>query len=106
MKPDAFAKIFWDWWTYLNAPARTCSSDGCLLPGAHGDSIQTDNLRAPGKNGWLMILYSLLVWREWIGGGKMEDWNAAIADVRWVTARLCDTIYYDPRAAVSIGTKR
>jgi hypothetical protein len=106
MKHDMFTKIFWHWWTQLNALARNSSPDGCLLPGTQGDNIQTDSLRAPSKNGWLMVLYSLLVWREWIGDGNVDNWNMAVADVHWVTIQLCNTIYYNPQATASTGTKR
>jgi hypothetical protein len=106
MRPELFASAFWHWWMSLNAPARTSSSMGRLLPGAHGDTIQIGALRAPGKNGWLVILYALLVWREWIGDGKMDDWNAAVADVRWVTIQLCDSLYYNASAKVPSAAKR
>ena len=79
---------------------------GHLIPGAHGDAIQIEALRVPGKNSWLVILYALLVWREWIGHGKVDDWNAAVADVKWVMIQLCDSIYYDPSAKVPSGFKR
>lgn len=68
-------------------------------------AVQIDSLRAPGKNRWLTVLYLLMVWREWIGGGNTEYWDAAVADVRWVTIQLCDAIYYNPRAVLT-GTKR
>jgi hypothetical protein len=106
MQSDLFADQFWKWWISLNEPARTRLSTGRLLPGAQGESIQMDHLRVPGKNGWLTILFSLLVWKEWLGNGNTNDWDAAVADVRWVTIQLCDSIYYDPRAKVPIGTKR
>lgn len=48
----------------------------------------------------------MLVWREWIGDGNVDNWNVAVADVHWVTIQLCDAIYYNPRAAASTGTKR
>ena len=106
MRPDLCADAFWQWWTSLNEPARTRSSTGRLFPGAQGDIIQMDRLHAPGKNGWLSILFSLFVWREWLGDENMDDWDTAVADVRWVTIQLCKLIYYDPRVNLLISTKR
>jgi hypothetical protein len=106
MRPDLFADEFWRWWISLNEPARTRSPTGRLPPIAQGESIQTDHLRAPGKNGWLSVLFSLLIWREWLGNGNTGDWDAAVADVRSVTIQLCNSIYYDPRARVPVGAKR
>lgn len=106
MRPDLFADEFWQWWISLNEPARTRSPTGRLHPIAQGESIQMDHLRAPGKNGWLSVLFSLLIWREWLGNGNTGDWDAAVADVRWVTIQLCDSIYYDPRAKAPVGAKR
>jgi hypothetical protein len=54
----------------------------------------------------LSVLFSLLIWREWLGNGNTGDWDAAVADVRSVTIQLCDSIYYDPRAKVPVGAKR
>src|SRR5882724_5340869 len=106
MQPNLFASAFLCWWASLNAPAETSSSTGRLIPGAHGDAIQIEALHVPGKNGWLVILYALLVWREWIGHGKVDDWNAAVADVQWVMIQLCDSLYYNSSAKVPSGFKR
>jgi len=78
---------------------------GHLIPGAHGNAIQIEALRVPGKNSWLVILYALLVWREWIGHGKVDDWNAAVADVRWVMIQLCDSLYYNTSAKVPSSSR-
>jgi len=50
-------------------------------PIAQGESIQMDHLCAPGKNRWLSVLVSLLIWREWLGDRNMGDWDTAVADV-------------------------
>jgi hypothetical protein len=93
MRPNLFADEFWQWWISLNEPTRTHLSTGRLLPIAQDESIQMDHLHAPGKNGWLSVIFSLLIWREWLGNGNMGDCDTAVADVHWVTIWLCDLIY-------------
>jgi hypothetical protein len=65
-----------------------------------------ETLRVPGKNGWLGLLYALMVWREWVGDGDTTDWEAAVMDVGWVTRRLCESTYYNATAEVIPTLKR
>jgi len=76
MQPNLFASAFWHWWASLNAPARTSFIHGSSYPWSSWRCYSNWGLCVPGKNGWLVILYALLVWREWIGHGKVDDWNA------------------------------
>jgi hypothetical protein len=98
---------FWSWWTHLNAPIRSSTTnDGRLVPGPDGGEIAMETLRVPGKNGWLGLLYALMVWREWVGDGDTTDWEAAVMDVGWVTRRLCESTYYNATAEVIPTLKR
>lgn len=107
MPAPQLAKLFWGWWSGLNAPARFCTTlDGRFTPGAEGAKIAIENLRMPGKHGWLGILYFLSVWRESIGSGDMQDWSSAVADVDWVTRRLIEESYYNATKDVIPTLKR
>ena len=66
-----------------------------LAPCSYGQNIAIDRLRVPGKNGWLCILYVLMIWREAIGEGDIDDWEMAVMDVGWVTGRLCEATFYN-----------
>lgn len=92
--PAVAAKCFWDWWSHLNAPTRiSATNDNHLIPGPPDGPINEETLRAPGKNGFLSVLYLMMLWREWIGKGDITDWEMALADVGWVTRRLIDCVY-------------
>ena len=47
-----------------------------------------------------------MVWREWVGDGDMNAWNAAVLDVCWVTRRLCEMMYYSPTVKIIPTLKR
>jgi hypothetical protein len=80
------ARQFWSWWAHLNAPARSSTTpDGRFAPGVNGDKIAIETLRIPGKNGWLGLLYLLMVWRKTIADGDATDWEMVVADMAWVT---------------------
>ena len=88
--------MFWTWWAHLNAPVRVPAADSHrLAPCSYGQNIAIDRLRVPGKNGWLCILYVLMIWREAIGEGDIDDWEMAVMDVGWVTGRLCEATFYN-----------
>lgn len=80
----------------LNSPTRTCADNGWPIPGTGDGAIEIDNLRVPGKNGWLSVLFALMIWRNKIGDGDTTEWNLAVADVSWVTLRLIAAIWYTP----------
>jgi hypothetical protein len=101
------AEKFWPWWAHLNAPVRLCStSDGQFAPGPDGGNIAFETLHVPGKNGWLGLLYVLMVWRNWIGEGDIADWETTVVDVLWVTCRLCESIYYNASTTIIPTLKR
>ncbi|KIM81665.1 hypothetical protein PILCRDRAFT_8691 [Piloderma croceum F 1598] len=106
VSPSRIAELWWSWWLLLNAPTRIASANGRLIPGADKGSIEISQLRAPGKNGWLGLLYSLMIWRESAGDGEIKDWEVAVSDVYWVTRRLCESSYYCPTAEVIPTLKR
>ncbi|KIM71065.1 hypothetical protein PILCRDRAFT_17418 [Piloderma croceum F 1598] len=106
VSPSKIAELWWSWWSLLNAPTRIASANGRLIPGADKGSIEISQLRAPGKNGWLGLLYLLMIWRESAGDGEIKDWEAAVSDVYWVTRRLCESSYYCPTAEVIPTLKR
>jgi hypothetical protein len=107
MPVHQIAEKFWSWWAHLNAPIRLCSTgDGRFVPGPDGGNIAIETLRVPGKNGWLGLLYALMVWRKWIDEGDIADWEAAVVDVLWVTRRLCESTYYNASTTIIPTFKR
>lgn len=101
-KSSEMAKTFWIWWSSLNSPTRQSSPDNRLAPGADGEAIEEDKLRVPGKQGWLGLLYLLMIWRKRVGNGSTTDWDAAVADVYWVTRRLVDNQYFSDDASSTL----
>jgi hypothetical protein len=78
MLPNEITNHWWSWWSFLNTPTRVASSNHQLVPGADGAGIEIVKLWAPGKCGWLGLLYSLMVWREWVGDGDTSDASAGL----------------------------
>lgn len=94
--PHDLAGAFWTWWSYLNAPERLPSTGSHhLVPGSPGQHVSINRLRVPGKNGWLCIIFMLMLWRETIGKGETDEWERAVVDVEWVTGRLCEETFYN-----------
>lgn len=104
--PSNIASDFRSWWVTLNSPTRTCPDAGWLVPGAENDAIEITKLRVPGKNGWLSLLFALMVWRISIADGDTTEWEMAVVDVNWVTVRLIKSIWYTPSIEVIPTLKR
>ena len=51
---------------------------------------------ASGKNGWLSLLFILMIWRRSISTGDTTEWDLAIININWVTYWLIDSIWYRP----------
>ncbi|KAI0323656.1 hypothetical protein GY45DRAFT_1226980, partial [Cubamyces sp. BRFM 1775] len=77
---SAYSAAWWCWWSGLQPSWRMPNGGG--RPVACGDGAWGD-LRSPGKNGLLMVLLSLVWWRDTATDATMQDWSAAAADVRW-----------------------
>lgn len=73
--------LWWEWWAGLQPAWRECDDRGIPVIGGSGD---WNALRAPGKNGLLIVLLSLAWWREAATNATMQRWTAALADVAWV----------------------
>jgi hypothetical protein len=62
--------------------------------------ITIKTLHVAGKNGWLSLLYVLMVWSKWIGERDVTDWEITVVDMEWVTCQLCKSTYYNVMAEV------
>ncbi|EIW53636.1 uncharacterized protein TRAVEDRAFT_94269, partial [Trametes versicolor FP-101664 SS1] len=80
-KESQYAMLWWEWWAGLQPAWRECDDRGIPVIGGSGD---WNALRAPGKNGLLIVLLSLAWWREAATNATMQRWTAALADVAWV----------------------
>jgi hypothetical protein len=81
-----FGRQWWDWWISLQPGSRTCTDrNNVALPTVDMD---WSNLRKPGKNGFLLIMLSLVWW------GKVSDtdseWLKAVTDVTAVLSCMHD----------------
>ncbi|KAH9846594.1 hypothetical protein C2E23DRAFT_872276 [Lenzites betulinus] len=76
----AYAAQWWNWWTQLQPEWRQLDADGRPVIGEDGD---WDSLKSPGKNGVLIVLLSLVWWREVATEQTVRLWAAALADVGW-----------------------
>ena len=94
--PSSIASNFQSWWVSLNLPTSTCANNGWLFPGAGNDAIEISKLQVPGKNGWLSLLFILMIWRHSISTGDTTEWDLAIININWVTCWLIDSIWYRP----------
>ncbi|KAH9900717.1 hypothetical protein C8Q73DRAFT_637162 [Cubamyces lactineus] len=80
-----YGESWWKWWSALQPSWRICNERGRPVPGGIGD---WGALVAPGKNGLLIVLLSLVWWRDAESNSTLEDWLAGVADVRWVVQSM------------------
>ena len=99
--PSSIASNFQSWWVSLNLPACTCANNGWLVPGTGNDAIEINKLQVPGKNGWLSLLFILMIWGCSISTGDTTEWDLAVIDVNWVTYWLIGTICTGPALRTS-----
>ncbi|KAI0705720.1 hypothetical protein C8Q76DRAFT_630374, partial [Earliella scabrosa] len=81
-----YADRWWGWWSSLQPTWRERGSDGRPLIGdspGHWESLQK-----PGKNGFLLVLLSLVWWKECATARTESSWQAAVADVAWVLGNM------------------
>ncbi|KAI0653949.1 hypothetical protein C8Q70DRAFT_897611, partial [Cubamyces menziesii] len=76
-----YRTAWWCWWSGLQPSWRT--QDGAERPVMAGEG-PWHQLESPGKNGLVIVLLSLMWWREVATDSTLPDWHAAAADVRWV----------------------
>ncbi|KAH9845987.1 hypothetical protein C2E23DRAFT_745137 [Lenzites betulinus] len=81
----AYATQWWKWWTQLQPEWRQVDADGRAVIGGEGD---WDVLKSPGKNGVLIVLLSLVWWREVATEHTVHLWTSAVADVGWVVSSM------------------
>ncbi|KAI9066135.1 hypothetical protein FKP32DRAFT_1566488 [Trametes sanguinea] len=79
------------WWAGLQPEWRPLDDYGWPMIGGIGE---WDVLTSPGKNGILIVLLSLVWWREVATEASWVQWDAAVEDVVWVlhsmvTASMC-----------------
>ncbi|KAI9070211.1 hypothetical protein FKP32DRAFT_1558348 [Trametes sanguinea] len=65
---------------------------GRPIIGGQGD---WDALVQPGRNGILIVLLSLVWWRAAATSSTLDDWHAAVQDVRWVVVSMARSALKD-----------
>ena len=73
---EEFARRWWAWWHLLQPKSRICDEGDPQLPTSKMD---WSDLRKPGKNGFLLIIISLVWWGK--RSDQDEHWIKAISDV-------------------------
>ena len=83
MPPEVeYAELWWKWWAGLQPDWRVCNSQG--RPLTKVGSGDWEVLVRPGNNGMLVVLLSLVWWREVASDVTLSCWNEAVCDVSWV----------------------
>ncbi|OJT12471.1 hypothetical protein TRAPUB_10979 [Trametes pubescens] len=82
---DTYCSAWWRWWSAMQPEWRVRDSHGRPVAGGHGD---WEVLKKPGKNGFLIVLLTLVWWRECASVSTMADCSAAISDVSWVISAI------------------
>ncbi|KAI0683219.1 hypothetical protein C8T65DRAFT_560714, partial [Cerioporus squamosus] len=84
---EAYVSSWWTWWMALQPEWRERN--------VHGRPVQTavakedwDKLSCPGQNGLLMVLLTLLWWREVASSATESDWTNGARDVAWVLSHM------------------
>lgn len=82
----AFVKNWWLWWTQLQPSWREHDLEGRpILDGIVGGGWGK-NLCRPGNNGVLLLLLSLVWWKE--AASNVGGWDLAVHDVAWTIAQM------------------
>lgn len=88
MPPEQeYAASWWMWWTGIQPDWRIPGEDGAR-PSTDVEPGPWDDLERPGTNGMLVILLSLMWWREIATEATIHDWTEAVRDVVWVLALM------------------
>lgn len=86
MKPLAqFEKDWWSWWKSLQPNARGADDAEYMQPSRV--DMDWTTLRAPGRNGFLLVMVSLAWWGRL--SGCSEAWQLAMLDVTVTLVCLC-----------------
>ncbi|KAH9855410.1 hypothetical protein C2E23DRAFT_701563, partial [Lenzites betulinus] len=78
---EAYCSSWWLWWSTMQPEWRERDARGRPIAGGSGDWEVLNN---PGKNGFLIILLTLVWWRDCASASTLGDWSAAVNDVSWV----------------------
>ncbi|KAI1782807.1 hypothetical protein LXA43DRAFT_846143, partial [Ganoderma leucocontextum] len=82
---EKYVQAWWGWWGRLQPEWRQRNEGGRPCPGGEGP---WDALKKPGQNGMLMVLLSLVWWKEIATDATASEWLAAVRDVGWVLAKM------------------
>ena len=86
MKPLAqFEKDWWSWWKSLQPNARGANDTEYMQPSRV--DMDWTTLRAPGRNGFLLVMVSLTWWGKL--SGCSDAWQLAMLDVTVTLVCLC-----------------
>ncbi|KAI9070334.1 hypothetical protein FKP32DRAFT_1558137, partial [Trametes sanguinea] len=86
---DQYRESWWLWWSGIQPAWRTKDSAGHPEIGGNGD---WDCLEKPGKNGILIVLLSLVWWKQQSPAASVGDWEAAVRDVCWVIRSMAQAL--------------
>ncbi|OSC99713.1 hypothetical protein PYCCODRAFT_1372698 [Trametes coccinea BRFM310] len=85
----AYAKQWQCWWRKLQPDWREYDDLGHPVFGGEGS---WGSLHQPGKNGILMVLLSLMWWKEIASPLTADEWQNAASDVLWVVWQMCTAL--------------
>ncbi|RDX40784.1 hypothetical protein OH76DRAFT_1365665, partial [Lentinus brumalis] len=90
---EEFSKSWWVWWTSLQPEWRQLDARGRPVM---NDTVADDwePLTRPGLNGLLIVLLSLLWWKEIATQATEPDWDQAARDVSWVVMHMARAFMY------------
>ena len=91
--PVSIVSNFCSWWVNLNSPTHSILDNGSLSQGAEDGAIKVNKLHVLGKNGWLSMLFALMVWRKFVGNGDTAEWDETIFDINRVTLHLINLVH-------------
>jgi len=66
-----FVQKWWDWWSSLQPDSRTANDMPMI-------DMDWEKLKKPGRNGFLLIILSLVWWGK--ASGRDEEWQTAVAE--------------------------
>jgi hypothetical protein len=74
---EEFGRKWWAWWNSLQPSSRISKNEDETLP----PTVDMDwsKLQKPGKNGFLLVMLSLVWWGK--ASNRVEGWSKAVADV-------------------------
>ncbi|KAF7983599.1 hypothetical protein HWV62_20501 [Athelia sp. TMB] len=78
----AYGKAWWAWWADMQPPSRQIEGD--MAPDTDGSALDWTRLCKPGAYGIMLVLVSLMWWKNMLGELVDSSWTRAVLDVEAV----------------------